>query len=287
MKRVFLFVATNFAVMLVFWFVCTFLGIDPASTTGLVAFALFFGMGGSIISLLLSKKMAIWSTRARVINGSEGEVEGWLVRSVEQLALQAGIGMPEVAIYDGAANAFATGASRNKSLVAVSTGLMQSMSRAEVNAVLGHEVAHIANGDMVTMTLLQGVLNAVVLLLSRVIGAMVDRAVFGNRRGLGIGYYLTRMVMQALLGLLASMIVMGYSRRREYAADASAARYLGSPRDMIAALQRLGGGEPGELPESIRAMGINGRKGWAHLFSTHPSLEERIERLNRLSAGLR
>ncbi|NLL82869.1 MAG: protease HtpX [Lentisphaerae bacterium] len=283
MKRIFLFVVTNLTLMVVLSLVCSILGIDPATTGGLAIFSLVFGMGGAFVSLLLSKKMAKWSVGARTISGSEGETEGWLVRTVEQLAQQAKIGMPEVAIYNGAANAFATGAFKNKSLVAVSTGLLQGMSRAEVRAVLGHEVAHVANGDMVTMTLLQGVLNAAVLFLSRVIGFAVDRAVFRTRRGVGLGYYLTRMAMQLILGILASMIVMAYSRRREYAADACSARYLGSATDMVAALQRLGGISAGELPDSMKAFGISGREHWARLFSSHPPIESRIARLRSRS----
>jgi heat shock protein HtpX len=285
MKRIFLFVVTNLALMVVLSTVCAVLGVDPATTTGLLVFALIFGMGGAVISLLLSKQMAKWTTGARPIDGTEGEMQGWLVRTVEQLAGQAGIGMPEVAVYPGAANAFATGAFRNRALVAVSTGLLESMPRAEVRAVLGHEIGHVANGDMVTMTLLQGVLNAAVLLLSRVIGVAVDRAVFGTRRGVGLGYMLTRLAMQILLGILASMVVMAYSRRREFAADASSARYLGSASDMIQALQRLGGQTPGELPASMKAFGINGKPGWAHLFSSHPPMEARIERLRGLSGA--
>lgn len=288
MKRIFLFILTNLALMVVLSLVLVVIqvgfGINVSDGTllGLAVFALVFGMGGAIISLLLSKLMAKWSTGARVINGSEGELEGWLVRSVEQLAGAANIGMPEVAIYEGAPNAFATGARRNRALVAVSTGLLQSMSRSEIKAVLGHEVGHVANGDMVTMTLLQGVLNAAVILLSRIIGYAVDRALSSDsRRRLGLGYHLTYLVMQLVLGILASLVVMGFSRRREFAADASAARYLGSPGDMIAALQRLGGLASGDLPASLQAFGINNRQSWAHLFSSHPPLEQRIERLRQ------
>ena len=280
MKRIILFVVTNLALMVVLSTVCAVLGVDPSTTTGMLVFALIFGMGGAVVSLLLSKRMAKWSTGARTIDGTEGETESWLVRTVEQLAGQAGIGMPEVAVYPGAANAFATGAFRNRALVAVSTGLLEGMPRAEVRAVLGHEIGHVANGDMVTMTLLQGVLNAAVLLLARVIGVAVDRAVFGTRRGVGIGYYLTRMALQLVLGMLASLVVMAYSRRREFAADASAANYLGSPSDMIRALQRLGSLTPGALPASMKAFGINSQPGWAHLFSSHPPLEARIARLS-------
>jgi heat shock protein HtpX len=282
MKRIFLFVVTNLALMAVLSTVCWVLKVDQGTVAGLVVFALIFGMGGAFISLLLSKKIAKWSTRAKTIDGTEGETESWLVRTVEQLAQQANIGMPEVAVYPGDPNAFATGAFKNKALVAVSTGLLGSMQRSEIRAVLGHEIGHVANGDMVTLTLLQGVLNAAVLLLARVIGVAVDRAVFGTRRGVGLGYYLTRMALQLVLGILASMVVMAYSRRREFAADASSARYLGSPSDMIAALQRLGSMAPGALPASMKAFGISSKAGWSHLFSSHPPMEVRIERLRNL-----
>jgi heat shock protein HtpX len=282
MKRIFLFVVTNLALMAVLSVVCMVLGVDQNTFAGLLAFALIFGMGGAFISLLLSKPMAKWSTRAKTIDGREGETEGWLIRTVEQLARQANISMPEVAVYPGDPNAFATGAFRNRALVAVSTGLLNSMRPAEIRAVLSHEIGHVASGDMVTMTLLQGVLNAAVLLLARVIGVAVDRAVFNTRRGVGLGYHLTRMVLQLVLGILASMIVMAFSRRREFAADASAARYLGSPTDMIAALQRLGGLVPGELPASMKAFGIGAPGRLATLLSSHPSLEARIARLRDL-----
>lgn len=282
MKRIFLFVVTNLALMAVLSTVCWVLKVDQGTFAGLVVFALIFGMGGAFISLLLSKKIAKWSTRAKTIDGTEGETESWLVRTVEQLAQQANIGMPEVAVYPGDPNAFATGAFKNKALVAVSTGLLGSMQRSEIRAVLGHEIGHVANGDMVTLTLLQGVLNAAVLLLARVIGVAVDRAVFGTRRGVGLGYYLTRMALQLVLGILASMVVMAYSRRREFAADASSARYLGSPSDMIAALQRLGSMAPSALPASMKAFGISSKAGWSHLFSSHPPMEVRIERLRNL-----
>ena len=284
MKRIFLFVVTNLALMVVLSVVCGLLGVDQGTFMGLLAFALIFGMGGAFISLLLSKPMAKWSTRAKTIDGREGETEGWLIRTVEQLARQANISMPEVAVYPGDPNAFATGAFRNRALVAVSTGLLNSMRPAEIRAVLSHEIGHVASGDMVTMTLLQGVLNAAVFLLARVIGMVVDGALSSDnrRRGPGIGYHLTRIVMQMVLGILASMVVMAYSRRREYAADAIAAHYLGSPTDMIAALQRLGGLVPGQLPDSMKAFGIGSRGNLATLLSSHPPLEARIERLRNL-----
>jgi heat shock protein HtpX len=281
MKRIVLFVVTNLALMVVLSIVCAVLGVDQSTTGGLLAFALVFGMGGAFVSLLMSKWVAKWTTGARVIDGSEGEQARWLVQTVEELARQAGVRTPEVAVYPGDPNAFATGAFRNHALVAVSTGLLEGMSRQEVRAVLGHELGHVANGDMVTMTLLQGVLNAAVLVLARVIGVTVDRAVFGTKRGVGLGYYLTYFAMQFLLGILASMIVMAYSRRREFAADASSARYLGSPSDMIRALQRLGGLTPGELPASMKAFGISAKGSWSLLFASHPPLEDRVKRLQQ------
>ena len=284
-NRLFLFLATNLAVLALVSIVMSILGVNPSTYTGLLVFAALFGFGGSLVSLLMSKWLAKRATGAHVITEPRNETERWLVATVQRQAQAAGIGMPEVAVYPGAANAFATGAFRNRALVAVSTGLLESMPRAEVRAVLGHEIGHVANGDMVTMTLLQGVLNAAVLLLSRVIGVAVDRTVFGTRRGVGLGYVLTRLAMQILLGILASMVVMAYSRRREYAADASSSRYLGSASDMIAALQRLGGLVPGELPASMKAFGINAKPGWAHLFSSHPPMEARIERLRGLSGA--
>jgi heat shock protein HtpX len=281
MKRIVLFVVTNLALMVVLSTVCAVLGVDQHTFAGLLAFALVFGMGGAFVSLLMSKWVAKWTTGARVIDGSEGEQARWLVQTVEELARQAGVRTPEVAVYPGDPNAFATGAFRNHALVAVSTGLLEGMSRQEVRAVLGHELGHVANGDMVTMTLLQGVLNAAVLVLARVIGVTVDRAVFGTKRGVGLGYYLTYFAMQFLLGILASMIVMAYSRRREFAADASSARYLGSPSDMIRALQRLGGLTPGELPASMKAFGISAKGSWSRLFASHPPLEDRVKRLQQ------
>jgi heat shock protein HtpX len=241
-----------------------------------------FGFGGSIISLLMSKAIAKWSTGANVVDGSEGSTEYWLVQTVKKLADGAGIGMPEVAVYDGPANAFATGAFRNASLVAVSTGLMQSMSREEVEAVLGHEVSHVANGDMVTLTLIQGVLNTFVFFLSRVVGMIVDKAIFRTERGIGPGFYITVIVAQILFGVLASIIVAWFSRQREFRADAGSAQLLGSPRPMVAALQRLGGVQSGGLPDTVKAFGIGGKVG--SLFATHPPLEVRIAALQAARA---
>jgi len=290
MKRVFLLIATNIAIMIVLSIAASVLGLDRILTengldlTALLGMSALFGFGGAFISLLISKPMAKWSTGARVIDGSEGSTEYWLVESVRRLSQKAGIGMPEVAIYDGEPNAFATGFSRNESLVAVSTGLVQSMSREEVEAVLGHEVAHVANGDMVTLTLVQGVVNTFVFFLSRVIGYVVDRVILKNDRGLGIGYYVTMIVSQLVLGLLASMIVAWFSRQREFRADAGAADYLGSPRPMVAALQRLGGLQPGVLPQTMQALGISGAGGLMALMSSHPPIEERIAALQSSQA---
>jgi heat shock protein HtpX len=225
--------------------------------------------------------MAKMSTRAQVITGSEGESQRWLVDTVKRLADKAGIGMPEVAVYDGPPNAFATGAFRNSALVAVSTGLLQSMNREEVEAVLGHEIGHVANGDMVTMALIQGVLNTFVVFLSRVVGSIVDRTVFNSERGNGPGYFITVIVSQILLGILASMIVAWFSRRREFRADAASAGLLGTPNPMVSALKRLGGLEPTSLPESLKAFGINDKPGFMSLFSSHPPIEQRISALQQ------
>jgi heat shock protein HtpX len=253
---------------------------------GLLVFSAIFGFGGAFISLAMSKMIAKWSTGARVIQGNEGATEQWLVQAVRRLAERAGIGMPEVAVYEGAPNAFATGAFRNASLVAVSTGLLQSMSREEVEAVLGHEVGHVANGDMVTLTLVQGVVNTFVIFLSRVVGYFVDRAVFRTQRGIGPGFFITVIVCQIVFGILASVIVAWFSRQREFRADAASAALMGSPQPMMHALARLGGLEPGALPEAMKAAGItNRRSGFAALFSTHPPVEERIAALQARAAG--
>jgi heat shock protein HtpX len=229
----------------------------------------------------MSKPMAKWSTGAQVIDGSEGATQRWLVDTVRRLSDKAGIGMPEVAVYDGEPNAFATGAFKNSALVAVSTGLLSSMDREEVEAVLAHEVAHVANGDMVTMALLQGVVNTFVVFLSRIVGTIVDRAVFRTERGVGPGYFITVIVCQIVFGLLASIIVAWFSRQREFRADRGSAEYNGT-KPMINALARLGRVEPGPLPEAIRAMGISDRPGWMALFSTHPPIEQRIAALQAL-----
>jgi heat shock protein HtpX len=283
MKRVLLFLATNVAVMLVLSVVVSVLGLDRwmmaegIDYTSLLFMSAIFGFGGSIISLLMSKSIAKWSTGARVIDGSEGSTEYWLVQTVKKFADGAGIGMPEVAFYEGPANAFATGANRNNSLVAVSTGLVQAMDRQEVEAVLGHEVAHVANGDMVTLTLIQGVLNTFVFFLSRVVGMLVDKVVFRTERGIGPGFYITVIVAQILFGVLASIIVAWFSRQREFRADSGSARLMGSPQPMVAALARLGSLQTGGLPDSVKAFGIGGKIG--SLFATHPPIEERIAAL--------
>ncbi|MGB5081221.1 MAG: protease HtpX [Burkholderiales bacterium] len=285
MKRVVLFLATNLAVVLVLSIVLSALGVDRFLTESglnvpmLLVFSLIVGFGGSIFSLLISKPMARWSTGARVITSPEGTHERWLVETVRRLADKANIGMPDVAVYEGAPNAFATGAFKNSALVAVSTGLLESMSREEVEAVLGHEISHVANGDMVTLTLIQGVVNTFVVFLARVVGFAIDRAVFRTERGIGPGYYITVIVCQIVFSILASMIVMYFSRRREFRADAGSAQLLGSPTPMVHALARLGGLQPGELPQSMAASGISGRPGWMALFSSHPPVEERIAAL--------
>ncbi len=300
MKRIFLFLVANFAIMLVmmvmFHVVCAFLGVDPNAAfaqsgelnlESLAVFSLIFGMTGSIISLLLSKTIAKWSVGAKTIDGTEGEAERWLVDTVRSLAERANVKMPEVAIYEGHANAFATGAFRNHALVAVSTDIMAQMTKEELRAVLGHEMSHVANGDMVTMTLLQGVLNACVIFLSRVVAFLAANAASdgkGRRRGSSGIYTIVYFVMQIVLGIAASLVVYWFSRRREYAADAGSANLLGSPSSMIAALRRLGNLEPGVLPDSIKAMGIAGKH--ASIFATHPSLEDRIEALERLQRGI-
>ncbi len=285
MKRILLFLVTNIAVLLVLTIIMQVFGVGQFLTQegidyrALLVFSAVIGFAGSIISLLISKPMAKWSTGARVIDTPQNETERWLVTAVKRLADQAQIGMPDVAIFEGAPNAFATGAFKNSALVAVSTGLLQTMNKEEVEAVLGHEVAHVANGDMVTLTLIQGVVNTFVIFLSRVVGFFVDRVIFKTERGVGPGFFIASIVCQIVLGILASMIVMWFSRRREFRADAGSARYIGSSRPMINALARLGGLEPAALPEAMRAMGINDRPGWMALFSSHPPIEQRIAAL--------
>lgn len=290
MKRIVLFLATNLAVMLVMSIVLSALGVNRyLSGSGLnlgslMVFSLVVGFTGAIFSLLISKPMAKWSTGARVIDAPSSSTELWLVDTVRRLSTKAGISMPEVAVFEGAANAFATGAFKNSALVAVSTGLLESMTKEEVEAVIGHEIAHVANGDMVTMTLIQGVVNTFVVFLARVVGYAIDKAVFrnGNNDRPGIGYMATVFVCELLFGLLASIIVAWFSRQREFRADAGSAQLLGRSEPMVHALARLGGLEPGELPKSLAAAGITDRPGFAALFSTHPSIEARIAALRSL-----
>lgn len=239
------------------------------------------GFGGAFISLWMSKMLAKWSTGAQVIVTPQNSTEFWLVETVRKLSSKAGLNMPEVAIYEGEPNAFATGASKNSSLVAVSTGLLQTMTREEAEAVLAHEVAHIANGDMVTLTLIQGVVNTFVIFLARVVGWLVDSATRKDQEGPGIAYTITVIICDIVFGILASIIVMYFSRQREFRADAGAAHLLGTPQPMMAALRRLGGMEAGELPKNVATAGINGRPGWMELLASHPPLEQRIAALAR------
>ena len=291
MKRIVLFLVTNIAVMLVLSLVLNVFGIGRGiSAAGinpgqLLVFLAVIGFTGSIISLLMSKQMAKWTTGLQLITQPRTADEAWIVQTVQRLSERAGIGMPEVGIYEGEPNAFATGAFKNSALVAVSTGLLSGMTRDEVEAVLGHEVAHIANGDMVTMTLIQGVVNTFVIFLSRAIGFAIDN--FLNRgeerRGPGAGYMITYLVLEVFLGILASTIVAWYSRQREFRADAGSGDLMGQRQSMIQALRRLGGLQAGELPNGLQSMGITGSIG--KLFATHPPIEERIARLQQAQAG--
>ncbi len=292
MKRIFLFILTNIAVMLVLTVVTSALGINRFITAQglnypmLLAFAAVVGFTGAFFSLLISKPMAKWSTGAQVIDHPQNETERWLVATVQKLATKGNIGMPEVAVYEGEANAFATGAFKNSSLVAVSTGLLSSMTKEEVEAVLAHEVAHIVNGDMITLTLVQGVVNTFVVFFAKIVGYFVDRVILKNDRdGPGIGYYVTDIVCQIVFGLLASIIVAWFSRQREYRADAGAAGLMGTSQPMINALARLGGMTPGELPKSMAASGISDKPRFLALFSSHPAMEERIAALKNFRRG--
>jgi len=285
MKRVLLLIATNVAVMLVLSIVVSVLGLDRwlaaegINYGALLWMSAIFGFGGAFLSLLMSKWIAKMSVGAHTIDGSEGTTQYWLVETVHKLADAAGIGRPEVAVYEGPANAFATGAFRNSALVAVSTGLVDAMSKEEVEAVLGHEVSHVANGDMVTLTLIQGVLNTFVFFLSRVVGFIVDKAVFRTERGVGPGFYITMIVSQIVFGVIASAIVAWFSRQREFRADRGSANLLRTPRPMIAALARLGGLQTGGLPDSVKAFGISSESKLSQLFATHPPIEARIAAL--------
>jgi heat shock protein HtpX len=288
MKRIFLFLATNIAVLVVMSVVLSLLGVNRflagsgLNLSALMVFSLVVGFTGSIFSLLISKPMAKWSTGARTIDAPSSSTELWLIDTVKRLSERAGIAMPEVAIYDGEPNAFATGAFKNSALVAVSTGLLESMNKEEVEAVLGHEISHVANGDMVTLTLIQGVVNTFVVFLSRVVGYAVDRALSRDNEGPGIGYTVAVLVSQIIFGIGASMIVAWFSRYREFRADEGSARLLGTPQPMVHALARLGGVHPGDLPQSMAAYGINDTPGFMQLFASHPPIEQRIEALRSL-----
>jgi heat shock protein HtpX len=291
MKRVLLFVATNVAVLVVLSIVASIFGVDRYITqqgldpVALLGFAAVFGFGGAMISLAMSKQMALWTTGAQIIRQPQTDEEAWLVSTVGRLAKQSGIGSPDVAVYSAdEMNAFATGANRNRALVAVSSGLLRSMRRDESEAVLAHEVAHVANGDMVTMTLLQGVLNTFVIAISRVAGYVAGRAMArgDSDEGGGISYLayiVVSIAAQILLGIGASLIVMAFSRHREFRADAGAAKLVG-PDPMIRALQRLSGdeGDTG-LPETVQAFGIRSGGSWMAWFSSHPPIDKRIEAL--------
>jgi heat shock protein HtpX len=286
LKRILLFVLTNVLVVVVLGVVASLLGVNRFLTanglnlTALLGFALIMGFGGAIISLLISKPMAKWSSGLHMIDNPQTQDEAWIVGTVRKFADKAGIGMPEVGIFEGEPNAFATGAFKNSSLVAVSTGLLNSMSREEIEAVIGHEVAHIANGDMVTMTLIQGVMNTFVVFLSRVIGYAVDsflRRGDDRQSGPGIGYMVTTLVLDVVLGFAAAIVVAWFSRQREFRADAGSASLMGQKQPMMNALARLGGLPAGVLPKAVEAMGITGAMG--KLFATHPPIEERIAAL--------
>ncbi len=285
MKRILLFVLTNVMVVAVLGIVASLLGVNRYLTanglnlTALLGFALVMGFGGAIISLLISKPMAKWTAGVRIINDPQSPDEAWIVQTVRKFADKAGIGMPEVGIFEGDPNAFATGAFKNSSLVAVSTGLLTNMTREEVEAVIGHEVAHVANGDMVTMTLIQGVMNTFVVFLSRVIGYAVDGFLRrgSDSTGPGIGYMITTVVLDIVLGFAAAIVVAWFSRHREFRADAGSAQLMGRKQPMVNALARLGGLPPGELPKAVETMGITGSIG--KLFATHPPIEERIAAL--------
>ncbi len=285
LSRIALFLGTNLAVMALLGIVMSLLGVHPNQMGGLLVMAALFGFGGSLVSLLMSKSMAKRATRAQVIAQPRNETEQWLFATVQRQAQAAGIGMPEVAVYDAPEiNAFATGANRNNALVAVSTGLLRGMSRDEAEAVLGHEVSHVANGDMVTMALLQGVLNTFVIVLARVLGSIIDNALSGDRQGNrrpGLAYFAIVMVLELVFGLFATMIAMWFSRRREFRADAGGAALAGRDR-MIAALERLAANhKPSTLPAQVEAFGIAGGigSGLRKLFLSHPPLQQRIDTL--------
>jgi heat shock protein HtpX len=294
MKRILLFLATNIAVIFVLSIVLSLLGVDSILEKGgtglnmynLLIFAAVFGFGGSFISLAMSKWMAKRMMGAQVITDPKSQTEIWLVETVRKLATMANIGMPEVAIFDSPSpNAFATGMNKNKALVAVSSGLLNSMNKEEIEAVIGHEISHVSNGDMITLSLIQGVVNTFVIFFSRVVGFLVDKFVFNNREGRGIGFFVTSMIAQVLFGILASIIVMWFSRKREFIADAGGAKLAGT-QNMIAALERLKEGVAEPLPDQMQAFGINGKPsshGLKLLFMSHPPLDDRIEALKKLT----
>ncbi len=286
MKRILLLVLTNVLIVVVLGIVASLLGVNRYLTSNglnlglLLGYALLIGFGGAFISLLISKPMAKWSSGVQVIAQPQNADEAWIVETVRKFSEKAGIGMPEVGIFEGEPNAFATGAFKDSALVAVSTGLLAGMTREEVEAVIGHEVAHIANGDMVTMTLIQGVMNTFVVFLSRVIAYAVDGLLRKNDEqssGPGMVYFITTVLLDIVLGFAAAMVVAWFSRQREFRADAGAAQLMGRKQPMVNALARLGGMTPGELPKSVAAFGIAG--GIGQLFSTHPPIEERIAAL--------
>jgi heat shock protein HtpX len=293
MKRIFLFLLTNIAIIVLLSITLSLLGVegilkDNGSDLDLQALLIFsavFGFGGAFISLLVSKWMAKRMTGAIVIESPSSNLEKWLIETVEKQAKIVGIKMPEVAIFPSASmNSFATGASKNKALVAVSQGLLDSMNQGEIEAVVGHEMSHVANGDMVTLTLIQGVVNTFVIFFSRVIGHVVDRVILKNNRGHGIGYFVTTLFAQIILSILASTIVMYVSRKREFVADTGGADLAGH-QNMINALKRLGQVEPEALPEQMAAFGIDDKKGFASWFSSHPPIEDRIAALEKRAMG--
>lgn len=293
MKRVLLFLATNLAIIIVASITLSLLGVGSyiegtgLNLQALMIFCFVFGMGGSFVSLLLSKKIAKWSMKVRLIEQPQNRTEDWLVQTINRQAKQADIGMPEIGIFPASqANAFATGWNKDKALVAVSEGMLQRFEKQEVEAVLGHEIGHVANGDMVTLALIQGVVNTFVMFLARVVGFLVDRVILKNERGLGIGYFLTTILAEIVLAILASTIVFWFSRRREFRADEQGAT-LGSRLGMIQALERLktDAQQPNPMPDSMKAFGITGGKssGWRKLFMTHPPLDERIAALQNMT----
>ena len=293
MKRIFLFLATNMAIVLVLSVTMRLLGVEPYLTANglnlgsLLIFAAVMGFGGSLISLAISKWMAKKSMGVRVIETPSNQTEIWLVETVKNYAADAGIGMPEVGIFDTPqANAFATGMNKNNALVAVSSGLLQHMSKGEAEAVIGHEIAHVANGDMVTLALIQGVVNTFVMFLSRVIGHTVDKVIFKTERGTGPAFFVTMIIAELVLGVLASIIVMWFSRKREFRADRGGASLAGK-QNMIGALERLASLHPAPLPEKMAAFGIagGGASGIKRLFMTHPPLEERIAALRAVQSA--